>query len=504
MAAASEDLSEPTPRFGGRFDDESEGLRQRTARGTLINAAFLVALASLGFLRGFVVAAFLTTEEYGVWGILVVALGTITTLKEVGVADKFIQQEEEDQELAFQKAFTIDTLLNVVFFLVLLVAVPVMTFVYGESELLAPGFVLCFAMLVASLQAPLWVYYRQMRFVRQRTLSSVNPVIAFVVTVALAAGGMGYWSLVAGTLAGLFVSGMVNYFASPYPLRFRYDRGTLKEYYSFSWPLFVAQGGGLVVAQLSVLVGEAELGLAGAGAITLASSIALYTNRVDAIVTQTLYPAICAVKDRTDLLFESFVKSNRLALMWGLPFGVALTLFAPDLVDFVLGDRWEPAVFLLQAFGLIAAIGHIGFNWTAFFRARGETKPIAAVSSMQVVAFCAVALPLLVLEGLDGFGIGMAAATAISLGMRTYYLSRIFPGFAMITHSMRAIAPTIPAVLATLAVRTAESGPRTAGDAAMELAVYLGVTIAATIVFERTLIREVLGYLGRPVTPATR
>ena len=38
-------------------------------------------------------------------------------------------------------------------------------------------------------------------------------------------------------------------------------------------------------------------------------------------MTNTLYPAICAVRDRKDVLFEAFVKSNRLALMWALPFG---------------------------------------------------------------------------------------------------------------------------------------------------------------------------------------
>lgn len=494
---------EPTPRFGGRFGDEGEGLRQRTARGTLVNTAFMIGLATLGFLRGFVIAVFLTTEEYGVWGVLVVALGTITTLKEVGVVDKFIQQDEQNQAEAFQKAFTLDTMLNVVFFGILLAATPVMTAVYGEEELLLPGFAISFAMLAASLQAPLWVWYRQMQFVRQRIFASIQPVFAFVVTVGLAAAGLGYWSLVLGTLVGIYLSGVAIAAYSPYPLRFRYDRGTLREYYSFSWPLFIAQGSGLLVAQLSVFAGEAKLGLAGAGAITLASSIALYTNRVDAIVTQTLYPAICAVKDRTDLLFESFVKSNRLALMWGMPFGVALTLFAPDLVHFVLGDRWKPAVFLLQAFGLIAAIGHIGFNWTAFFRARGDTKPIAVLSVLQIVAFLAITLPLLILEGLNGFGIGMASATVVALATRTFYLSRLFPGFAMIGHSLRAIAPTVPAVLATLGVRAAESGSRSATDATMELVVYLAVTIAATLVFERALIREVLGYLGRRITPAT-
>ena len=41
---------------------------------------------------------------------------------------------------------------------------------------------------------------------------------------------------------------------------------------------------------------------------------------------------MCAVADRTELLFETFVKSNRLALMWAMPSGLGLALFAPDLV----------------------------------------------------------------------------------------------------------------------------------------------------------------------------
>ena len=56
------------------------------------------------------------------------------------------------------------------------------------------------------------------------------------------------------------------------------------------------------------------------------------------------------MRDRLDLLFETFVKSNRIALMWGLPFGVGVALFASDLVHFGIGDRWRPGVGLIQAF----------------------------------------------------------------------------------------------------------------------------------------------------------
>ena len=95
-------------------------LRAHAARGTLINGAFSVAVSSLGLVRGFIVAAFLTADDYGVWGIVVIAFGTLSWLKQVGVSEKYVQQREPDQELAFQRAFTIELLANAAFLVVLL------------------------------------------------------------------------------------------------------------------------------------------------------------------------------------------------------------------------------------------------------------------------------------------------------------------------------------------------------------------------------------------------
>jgi O-antigen/teichoic acid export membrane protein len=471
-------------------------LREHTARGTIVNAGFLVALTTLGLLKGFVVAAFLSRADYGIWGILVVGLGTLQWLKGSAISDKYIQQDDADQELAFQRAFTFELLLACGFIALLLVAVPLLALVYGRSELIAPGLAATFLLVpAAALQTPLWVFYRRMEFVRQRSLQAVDPVTAFVVTVALAIAGAGYWSLVIGAIAGAAAGAAVALRALPYKIALRYDRGALRDYVSFSWPLFVSGLAGLVVAQSSLLVGNAVLGLGAVGVIALASSITGYADQLDAIVTTTLYPAICAVRDRTELLFESFVKSNRLAMMWGMPFGVGLALFAPDLVRFGLGHKWQPAVRLIQIFGLIAASHQVGFNWTAFYRARGETRPIAVVNVIVMAVFVATVIPLTIADGLDGFGIAMAITAAGSLVARTHYLVQLFPGFGILRHALRAALPTVPAAAAVLGMRLLESGSRSRGIALAELAVYVIVTVLATIRFERSLLREVAAYV---------
>lgn len=490
-SAVSSEVAKRVPRA------QSGGLRRETARGTLINSAFTIGLNSLGLIKGFLVAALLTTSDYGVWGVLVIALGTLLWLKDVGIGDKYVQQSEEDQELAFQKAFTLELIFTGIFTGLLLAAVPVITVIYGQPELLAPGFVFALMLPAGALSVSVWVFYRKMDFVRQRGLEAVNPLTAFVVTVALAIAGAGYWSLVVGTFVGVWLGAIIALIASPYRLAIRYDRGTMREYVRFSWPLVIMGGSSLVIAQASIFFGERELGLAGAGAIALAATIAQYTDRVDQILTRTLYPAICAVRDRVDLLFESFVKSNRLTLMWGMPFGVGLALFAPDLVEYGIGEQWRPAVVLLQVFGVTAAANHVGFNWHAFYRAKGDTRPMAVVSFVTMLAFLAAPLPLLISRGLDGFALGMVIQTAVTLAARTFYLVRLFPGFGMAKHALRAIAPTVPALAVILAARAVEASDRSLAIAIAELLAYLAVTVAGTFFFERRLLREVIAYIRR-------
>jgi hypothetical protein len=177
-------------------------LRGLAARGTIVNAAFEIGLNSLALVKGFVVAAFLSRSEYGIWGILVVVLVSLLWLKQVGIGDKYVQQREGDQELAFQKAFTLELAFNALFMVVLVGALPLVALVYGQPDLIAPGLVLCVAVVAVAFQTPTWVYYRSMRFGRQRAIQAVDPVVSFAVTVALAVAGLGYWALVIGVVVG--------------------------------------------------------------------------------------------------------------------------------------------------------------------------------------------------------------------------------------------------------------------------------------------------------------
>jgi len=375
--------------------------------------------------------------------------------------------------------------------------VPLLAAIFDRSEIIAPALVSLLVVPAYALQAPLWIFYREMDFVRQRKLQAVDPVLGFVIAVALLVAGAGYWALIIGIVCGAWVGALVSLRASPYRFGLAFDRATLRAYASFSWPLLLAGGAAVVVGQGLLIVGEATLGLGGVGIIALASVISQYSDRADQAITQTIYPTICAVKDRADLLYEAFVKSNRLALMWGAPFGFGLALFAEDLVQFAIGERWRPGIGLMQAIGVAVAIHQIGFNWDAFYRALNRTRPVGVAAAVAIVAFCAIALPLLATDGLRGLALATLLVEAVNFTVRMFFLRRLFPTFRYLRHTARALLPCVPAVAIVFALRLAFGEEGSLLAALGMVALYVTVTLAATALLERRLLREIVAYLRR-------
>ena len=180
-------------------------MRAFAARGVVVNSVYNIGLGALTLLQGLIVAALLTRSDVGVWGVLVVSIGVLARLKLIGIGDKYIQQEEADQELAFQKAFTLDALMTTATMIPLAAVLPLIAIIYGHWDLVAPGLVLITVLAADALQAPFWLYYRRMQFVQQRLLQSIEPLVGFVVTIALAIAGAGYWALAIGVGGGSLV-----------------------------------------------------------------------------------------------------------------------------------------------------------------------------------------------------------------------------------------------------------------------------------------------------------
>jgi O-antigen/teichoic acid export membrane protein len=474
-----------------------EELRRRTVRGALTNALFLGGAEILVLAQGLIVTALLGPRAIGLYGIVTTTATTVVALRRVGIDEGFVQQAEERQEEEFQRAFTLELMVGAAFSLVLVLAAPIITLAYGDDRLLLLMLAVAYLPTAFALQAPTWIFFRRMDFVRVRSLQALVPVVTFCVAVPLVIAGVGVWSLVIGPLAGNVVAASAAIALSPYRMRLRLDREARRRYLRFSWPIFASSAALLLVQQGQVFAFDQHGGLAAAGFVTLAFTLTRYADRADQIIATTIYPAICVVRNQAETMREIFVTSNRVALSWVLPFCAGFVLFGPDLVRIVLGHEWRGAVPLLQGLAGAAAIQQLGYNWFTFYRAIGDSTRQAVESVVVAASFLGLAVPGLFVWGVWGFVGGRIAGALAAFVVRRHYVRRLLD-VELVTVAARAALPVVGGVLAALAVRAVlGSGPRTTGQAVAELVLFLGVTAALTWVTERGMLRDLLSTVRR-------
>lgn len=462
-------------------------LRARTVRGAIVNAVFMGGAEALVLLQGLIVTTLLGPRAIGLYGIVTTTAMTVAALRRVGIDEAFVQQREADQEAEFHRAFTLELMVGSAFSLVLVAIAPIVAAAYGDGRLLLLMIAVAYLPTAFALQAPSWVFFRRMDFVRVRTLQLVVPVVTFCVTVPLAAAGVGVWSLVIGPAVGNTAAVLAAMAVSPYRVALRFDAGARRRYLRFSWPVFVSTGSLLLVQQGQLLAFTLHGGLAAAGYITLAVTLTRYADRADQIIATTIYPAICVVREQISTLREIFLTSNRVALTWALPFCTGFILFAPDLVHWVLGSRWRPAVALLQGLAGAAAIQQLGYNWFSFYRARGDSTRQAIEAAVTTAGFLVLAVPGLFALGRWGF-IGGRLLTALAVFFVRRHYVRALLGVELLTVAARGAAPVAAGTAAVLLVRLIAA--RSLAAAVGELALFLALTGLLSWLSERELVRD--------------
>ena len=466
-------------------------LRRRTVRGVFLNAGFLIALDALVLAQGLIVTRVLGPRAIGLYGIVTVTVMTLVALKRVGIDEAFVRQSEPEQEEEFQRAFSLELALAGLVSAVVCALAPVLAVVYGDDRLIALTLATAYLPIAFALQAPLWVFFRRMDFLRQRLLQAVVPVVTFAVTVPLALSGFGVWSLVVGPAAGHVVGVTAALVVSPHRVRWRPDREAWRRYARFSGPLFVSALGALVVQQGQVLAFTLDGGLAAGGFIVLAATLTRFLERPAQIVASTVYPAVCAVQGQAGALHELFEKSNRAALAPALALTALIVLFAPDLVEFVLGEAWRPAAGLLQGLAAATGLAQVAYNWFSFYRAHGRTRPEAVEASAGAAAFVAFAVPGLLLGGVGGFVAGRAAGVCVQLALRARYVRELLPGVRPARIAARAAAPAAAGMAAALAVRLALwGGEREVWQPVLEGLLFAAVCAGVAVWRERDLAQE--------------
>lgn len=289
-------------------------------------------------------------------------VGMLTNvLAEFGIGTAVLQIRELDRRVLAQLN-TISLVFSSIAFGVLFAAAPLIAAFFRSDQLRLLIIINSIGFFLTAVQAvPQGLLQRDMDYRRLSLAEAVQSIVQAVVTVAAAFAGMGYWSLLAGPMAGKGTAAVLTAFWKPVPFalpRWKEIAGPMRfglevALSRVAWTAY-SQADGVIVGRM---LGQSSLGVYRL-AISLASAP---SDKIATLIMRVAGPLFARVQDDRSLVRRYFLFiSDALALsVFPLVFGLAIV--APEAVTVILGPKWSGAIMPIQWLAASMALRTLSF-----------------------------------------------------------------------------------------------------------------------------------------------
>ena len=308
-----------------------------------------------------VVIRLLSPADYGLLAMATVIIAFLLRVSEIGLGPAIVQKAEIEVGV-LNRIFGLVLIINLVISILLSLAAPAIAAFFQEERIVL-------LIRVMSLQFIGWAFLvipdallqKKMEFRKRSLIDLGSSILGGGTTLTCAFGGLGVWSLVAGTFVALAwrVVGLNIVMGSWYSPSFSFVG--LKQYVLFGGSLSLSGLLWFVYTQVDVFVAGRWLGKEALGHYSVAMHLgSLFNQRISGILNQVAFPAFSLIQNDLKQVGEKVLLGVRVLSFFAFPCLWGMSAVAPEIVLIILGQKWEPAILPLSILTLIMPLRLIG------------------------------------------------------------------------------------------------------------------------------------------------
>ena len=430
---------------------ELGGQVSRGLRWSLVNSA---AGRAGSFIVGVALARILAPHDYGVYAVALIMMQLVLSLNDLGTSPAAIRCEAEELPRVTSTGATLTALMSVVLFAVMFAATPLFTSLVHTPQATGVVRLMCVGVLIdGAFAVPSALLTRSLRQDRRLISDLTVFAVSTALTLSLAIGGFGPWSLAWGQLGGNLAGGLVVLAVTRPRLRFGWDRQCARSQLAIGLPFTGATVLQIVILNVDSVVVGRLLGTTALGLYVLAFNLSSWPVTILAVtVRRVSVAALARLRDDADHLRAQFAKAVVLLFAVTAPVCGLLALLARPLISTVYGTKWLPAAAPLEFLAGLGAARVLVELFSDYLLVLGRARRILLLQAV----WAALLIPALTvgarMDGLRGVALGHMVVAAVIV-LPSYLLAVHFTG---VRTGLIAAWATIPAA-ATAAALTAAS-----------------------------------------------
>lgn len=397
-----------------------------------------------------ILARILTPEMYGVTTAVTMVITFCEIVADSGFAKYLIHKDFESKE-EYTKYFSVAIYSSLCF--ALIICCFVIIFANPISSLISnSGYEI--VLIVATAQIPIYAVNavfnadlrRNFKFKKIFICSLVSSLTPIFVTVPLAILGLGYWSLVIGSIATILFQTILFVFFSKQKVVFFYSLKYLKDMFMYSFAMLLEAVIIWLCTWMAVFLAGTfynsyYVGLFKVSNTTVTSIFGILSFSINSV----LFPSLSRIKSDDNQFRQVFLKLQKLAFFIVVPMGIGMFLFSGLITEIMLGDQWTDAASIIGLLGL-SNIFKICYSYflSESFRAKGNYFH-SIIFQLITLSFQIVLLVSIGSKNFDLFVLG-------------YFLSNVFYAIVAIAYLVSLykfnirylIKPIIPCLISSL------------------------------------------------------
>lgn len=344
----------------------SKSFKQKAITGVAWTSVERFTQQIIQFVIGIAIARILAPQDYGIIGMTAIFFALATTFIDSGFGSALIQNKNRN-ETDYSTCFYFNVIVGVILYVILWLTSPTIADFYRTPILCDVTRVLGLTMLVNSLSisqtAKMTV---EMRFKEMAIISIVTQFVTGLIGLYLAYIGRGVWALVFQQLSSCIARLlMMELFLKWYP-RLVFSKASFKHMFSYGSKILCSGLINTIYNNLYTLVIGKAFSAKEVGYYNRGNQFAILpTTTILSIFMKVAFPLMAEVQDDVEKLKTAYKKFLRVPLFVLYPILFGLIALAKPLILVLLGEKWLPAVPLLQVLcigSFFDPLTHINLN----------------------------------------------------------------------------------------------------------------------------------------------
>ncbi len=378
-------------------------LKQKTIENTFIVFAVTFFNRGLNVLTRVILARLLFPEDFGLVAIASIIINAVSLFREMGVESAIIYRKSRVEEASHTAFIMIPVIASGLYAIVYLIA-PYAGDFYNEVEVSSIIRVSGITLLLSSLTSvPITLFAKELNFRKRMIPEVVSNLVYTLLTILLALNGFRVWSLVYGGLISGFIGFVTVWAITPYRPKFVFDTTLAKEMIGYGKYVLGAQIVIFVLTNVDNAVVGKMLDMKALGYYAMAYSIAsMPATNITHIVGKILFPTYSILQDNREKLGRMFIMVVKYVSFLTVPVSFCLFALAPELVTYILGEKWIPVIPALRILCLYGLLRSLNATTGDLFNATGNPKYLRDISLIQLFVVAVLIVPAVKFGGIEG------------------------------------------------------------------------------------------------------